>query len=682
MLRALIWIEWCSTWWWWLLILLPYAATEQLQLLTGSSSTSFDALWMAPIIAGLGLASGMRDRQGSRDSLSRHGAPWQIMAAKLLVPGVMMPLYDLVGLLISHETTTHSLNFETMWYNPQAWTYGPATLIPLFIAGIATGLRQARWWGTRLAPLIATVTLFNLAVALMPWWSAFLYMFLWSGSGHVSEVVSVIAVLTSIPALVWSMASLRAAHGEDGPGTRIPAAWSVGIAILGLAMSPWVYLSERWEDLNVHKELRRSATGTVIDVEPRLTPFSLAQLLAAYPSYVTAATGYDGFSFIRLSATTRLSLHGKPPTMGVEHLGPPPLNAHAPFTDDPVIIQGMGDADGPTTLSQAWSRLNLVTRPGGYREQWRNLRIDTHGERSCRFAQWDAHEQHGEDNMHLERMRWSITDDPSWVGAPDHQPRRLFQLDTWSGPMMVLRPLTAADPPLLYRREDLHVGIWPDHLSWAAGDHAAIAIPFPFTTGTEAAIGFNDQTPVTWVTYHWRPTPWSALRWTIDAVSHDGVVMSHLSVPSADDSRLLHALDLAGSPAVAALGWAINRSEVLATNRPWSSPVDLPWTLGGACLAMAATWWLLAWRGIPAHGRLGWLLMAMAGGLAVPLAAMAVWHPQARLGCPSCKRLRWADDIHCAGCGADWGNPPGSGQDIRDTTATGTGIAALAGPCP
>lgn len=672
MLRALIWIEWCSTWWWWLLILLPYAATEQLQLLTGSSTTSFDTMWMAPLIVGLGIASGMRDRQGSRGSLSRHGAPWQILFAKLLVPGVMMPLYDLVGLLISHDATSHSLNFDMNWYNPHDWKYGPAMLIPLFIAGIATGLRQARWWGTRLAPLIAMVTLLELDLALLPWrWvmaSQWIDMY-----NHLREVVSVIAVLASLPALVWSLVSLRAAQGEDGPSTRVPAAWSVGIAMLGLAMSPWVYLSERWEDLIVHPDQRRTATGQVKDVEPMLPPFSLWRLLVVNPSYTIAPTGIDAYYYVRLSDTTRLALHGTPPTMGVEH-----VNAHARYTDDPVIIQGTGDADGPTTLSQAWSQLHLGFRFGGFREQWRHLRVNTGYERSCRFAQLGELEQDDAKGDRFNRTIWSIADDPVFVTATAHQARRLFQLDSWSGPELVLRPLTAADPPLLYHRDDLHVGIWADHLSWAYGDHAATTLPYPFPADTDAAIDIHDHAPVTWVTYHWRATPWSALRWAIDVVGHDGAVLSHTDVPSADDSLLLEGLSLFGSPAVSALGLAINRSDVLATNRPWSSPVDFPWTLGGACLAVAASWWLLARRQVPVRSRWGWLLAALAGGLAVPLAACAVWHPMTRRSCPSCNRLRWADDSHCPVCGAGWGRPAATGHEVSDIPATRPMVAAVA----
>jgi hypothetical protein len=61
--------------------------------------------------------------------------------------------------------------------SPFAWSmtgsaWRPAFLVPLlYVGAFLSGLRPARWFGTRLLPLVATATLFVLLNVLPWWWS-------------------------------------------------------------------------------------------------------------------------------------------------------------------------------------------------------------------------------------------------------------------------------------------------------------------------------------------------------------------------------------------------------------------------------------------------------------------------------------------------------------------------------
>lgn len=654
MLRALIWSELCATWWWWLLVLLPFAISRQFTVL---ASSEMRLLWLMPVMVGLGLASGQRDRRGVRDALIRHGDPWRVLIAKLTVPGLLMPAYYLLGGVIASAVSDRRVDLGS--FREVSLSASPLLLAPLFLAGVAAGLRQARWWGTRFAPLAALATLMVLAEGLLPW------EILWYNATTFEEstrsTVQLIAVVIAAICVLlawWCLAALREAGGEDGPGSRAAAAVSITLALIGVAMVPWLYLSERWEGMLAYQPHPASPTHPAF-AEPVLPAWSLARLVAAEPSFWHARTddGYIG----------GVALAGR---IGDGQIALSKVLAAAPGTpENPAVILRTESGDEPTFLADAWRRLHLTVGQHVL-QQWRQLRFASWGAGGGRFVQGSqsAADQRNQRGLNL----WHLRDDPGWVepmtGSAAHA--RLYQLDDWTGPQPILRLLTAADPPLLCIRDQLRIGIWEDRLDWNDGPAATVAIPHPFAAGTAGAIEIGTGDATSQVIWHWRDSPWSILRWEIAIVARDGRVLTRRELPTAEGDPAFLGLGLLGSPAIAAIGLERNRangSEV--TYRAWASPRVLPWTLVGALLAAAGTWGILAHRGVAMRARWPWLITALLGGIAVPLAALAVWLPAARRACPACGQRRWADDRICPACHSGWDAPAGDARDIRDEVA-------------
>jgi len=668
MLRSLIWIELCATWWWWLLVLLPFAIARQFNPHEQSAGISvlmetadLNLLWLSVVTVGLGLASGMRDRHGNRDALVRHGGPWRILLAKVIVPGTLMPLYFAVGLGISYGFTDLPVHIGSLW-SGTAMSISPTILPPLFLAGLAAGVRRARWWATRLAPIVAVATLITLADGLAPWWWSYEWNRStdWQATAIESIQVGIAACLTLLAAW-WCFAALGAADGEDGPGSRAAAASTIAIALLGVEMAPWLIISDRWEGMRYFRIITRPGADHrtyLVCAMPRLSWAGMARSVWTWSNATTGSGFLTGGPLpgITYDWTRKVWVN-----VGKGH----------PDTHVPVIIQGSGVLDGPTTLNDAWATLHLAVGQT-VQNRWRNLRLDG-GFDGGRVIQAGDHPwqfRGGRDDGDLDY--WVMQDDHCSVRPHQGQgePCRIFQVDSWSGPDPIIRPLTADDPPFLGRWKNLRIGVWSDHLSWNDGRHPEVEIPHPFTSDmdghveVQSNVEVKDQ-PAT-VIYHWRPTPWSASRWQDTVIDQDGTILAQTELPTAESNPVFRALGILGSPSIAAAGLALNRAHDEATNRPWGSPVVLPWTIVGGVIAATATWWLLARRGVARRSRWTWSVTALLGGVAVPIAALAVWHPAPQRACPSCGRRRWADDTLCPSCGEAWGLPPADDWDVRD----------------
>ncbi len=668
MWRALIWIELCTTWWWWFAVLVPFAVTRQITI-EHALTPHLSLICLMPVLAGLGIASGMRDRDGIRSALSRHGAPWQNLIAKLVVPGVLLPLYYAIGGSIAHQVSERAVTIGDGFHG---WTLGesPAILAPIFLAGLATGLRQARWSATRFAPLIAIATVIALADALIPWtWG-------WEHSSSVAEELAAqstahvaFAALLSLLTLWWCRAAMHEAGGEDGPRGRLAAATCIALAALGLAMAPWLLINERWEGMLGQRHVDDAGAGHPAYAQPThagLSPIRLRDADATWSNtpvgqqFLTGITGEPGGDFFYDGVARSVRLRTPTGSGG----------------DAPVIIQGTGSQDGLTTLSAAWSSLGLAYGQPVL-NRWRNLSMDWTAGWSGRVVQAPIRRDPLDSSDYHYLHPWTYQDDPALVRLPTDRPGappcRVFQVDSWSTPTLIMRPLNASDPPLLFIKDDLNLGVWADHLSWKAGLQPAIVIPHPFSPAMPGHIGFTTDEDsggkAMRVVYHWRPSPWAASRWRIDTRTHAGALLASADLPTADSQLIVRALGLLGSPAVAAIGLEINRGNQL-TERPWAEPTVLPWCIAGGLVASIATWLLLAWRGCPRRKRLGWLAAALVGGMAIPLAAVAVLLPAAHRPCPACGRRRWTDDTRCPACGSAWGRPKGDEREVHDHPQT------------
>jgi hypothetical protein len=667
MLRALVWIELCTTWWWWFAVLVPFAVTRQITI-EDMLTPHLCLICLMPVMAGLGIASGMRDRDSIRAALSRYGTPWQNLVAKLVVPGVLMPLYYALGDSIAHQVSERAV---TIGDDFRGWTLSesPAILAPIFLAGLATGLRQARWWATRLAPLIAIATVIALVDSVIPWtWGWERASTLAAALTAKTEEHVAFAIALSLLTLWWCRAALREAGGEDGPGSRLATASSVALAGLGLAMAPWLLINERWEGMLGQRHVDDDGAGHPAYAQPVHPGLSLIRLRDADATWSNIPVGQEWLSGNTGEGIGDLIYDLVAKTAALRK----PNTSTGTDANVPVIVQGTDDQDGPTTLSAAWSRLGLA-----YGQlvlnRWRNISMDWTNGFSGRVVQApgrrDPHTEPDYQDLHP----WTYQDDPSLVRLPRDRagevPCRLFQVDSWSAPTLIIRPLTPADPPLLFISGDLRIGVWADRLNWKVGLRPDTVIPHPFTAPMPGHIrlrtdGDSDGKAIR-VIYHWRPTPWSASRWRIDIVTHAGSLLSTTDLPTADSQLVVQALGLIGSPALAALGLQLNRDHEL-TDRPWAEPTVLPWCMAGGIIASAVTWFLIAKRGCSPRARLGWMVAALIGGVAVPLAALAVLFPVAQRPCPTCGRRRWADDTLCPVCGAAWGLPVGDDRDVHD----------------
>jgi hypothetical protein len=488
MLRALLWIELCSTWWWWFVILLPFAVTRQITSLTPHDLIDVNLNLLMPVVAGLGIASGLRDRQGIRAALVRHGTPGRVLAAKLMVPAILMPLYYVIGQAISRELSERAVHVGSLHNVPDG---NPLILAPIFCAGVATGLRQARWWATRFAPLAAVATLSILAQALQPW------NWIWDISGsrwdevvfNLTVMQVIIAVLITVPCVWWCFAAMREANGEDGPSSRTAMAWCTGMASCGLFMAPGMFISDRWEYLLEHRTVTTAGPHPIEYAQPVFPALSINKLLTTndrWPNYRVSSMVEEYLFGGSIPGGGSIDLDWRNKRVCVR-------KKDGVATQIPVLIRGTDGMDGTMPLDEAWSRLHLSL--GQYlMDRWHNLEVGFSGGASGRIIQNLDQRPTGDTRPGEDRIYWTVTDDPALVrlhlgvGAPS----RLFQVDTWSGPMVVLRPLTKDDPPFLRLfSRDRRLGIWEDHMTWTVGSHDPVQIPHPCTSAMPVHIEFQ-----------------------------------------------------------------------------------------------------------------------------------------------------------------------------------------------
>jgi len=488
MLRTLLWVEFCSTWWWWFLVLLPFAVTRQITSLTPHDLIDVNLNLLMPVVAGLGIASGLRDRQGVRAALVRHGTPGRVLMAKLLVPAILMPIYYFIGQAISREISERAVHVGSLYSVPEG---NPLILVPIFCSGVATGLRQARWWATRFAPLAAVATLSILANALQPW------SWIWDISGsrwddvlfNLTVMQVIIAVLITAPCVWWCFAATREANGEDGPSSRTAMAWCTGMASCGLFMAPGMFISDRWEYLLEHRTVTTAGPHPIEYAQPVFPALSINKLLTTndrWPNYRVSSMVEEYLFGGSIPGGGSIDLDWRNKRVCVR-------KKDGVATQIPVLIRGTDGMDGTMPLDEAWSRLHLSL--GQYlMDRWHNLEVGFSGGASGRIIQNLDQRPTGDTRPGEDRIYWTVTDDPALVrlhlgvGAPS----RLFQVDTWSGPMVVLRPLTKDDPPFLRLfSRDRRLGIWEDHMTWTVGSHDPVQIPHPCTSAMPVHIEFQ-----------------------------------------------------------------------------------------------------------------------------------------------------------------------------------------------
>jgi hypothetical protein len=136
------------------------------------------SLWM--VAGGLAIALGLRQTawelgQGTYFFLlHRPVSRGRVFGLKLLIGGSLAFVFSALFLLIYvwwAATPGHrAAPFEWQMTN-SAWISWIA-LQPLYVGAFLSGIRPARWWGTRLVPLVAAIGAAALA-SYMPWfWAA------------------------------------------------------------------------------------------------------------------------------------------------------------------------------------------------------------------------------------------------------------------------------------------------------------------------------------------------------------------------------------------------------------------------------------------------------------------------------------------------------------------------------
>jgi hypothetical protein len=107
---------------------------------------------------------------------------------------------------------------------------------------------------------------------------------------------------------------------------------------------------------------------------------------------------------------------------------------------------------------------------------------------------------------------------------------------------------------------------------------------------------------------------------------------------------------------------------------PWldrgEAPAVIPWAMVRVSLAVAVliclplSWWL-GWRyRVPLGARLGWALFLLPTGIPGLLAFLSLHEWPAREACPQCRRLRVVDREQCEHCGAGFAPPERKGTEI------------------
>ncbi|WP_148080455.1 ABC-2 family transporter permease [Roseimaritima ulvae] len=86
-----------------------------------------------------------------------------------------------------------------------------------------------------------------------------------------------------------------------------------------------------------------------------------------------------------------------------------------------------------------------------------------------------------------------------------------------------------------------------------------------------------------------------------------------------------------------------------------------------AFLAMAATFWLTGRRGLAIGSRLSWTITAMLFSWSAALAVLALYPRIVRQRCGACEQARRIDGDHCEHCGACWEPEDREGIEIFDT---------------
>ena len=118
----------------------------------------------------------------------------EIVGVKLLVGTVVLIACSFLPILIyawwAATPGTHASPFE--W--SMTWPFWRVSLllVAVYLGSFLSGIRPARWFGTRLAPLAAAVFLLCVFVA-VPWWSI-----LWSLGWAAAAVLVDVLLITSI----------------------------------------------------------------------------------------------------------------------------------------------------------------------------------------------------------------------------------------------------------------------------------------------------------------------------------------------------------------------------------------------------------------------------------------------------------------------------------------------------
>ncbi len=133
--------------------------------------------WYVMIAGGLALGLGLGQSLGESPRgtwlylLHRPVQRWKLIAWKLAVGGGLFLLVTLWPMLVyawwAATPGRHASPFE--WSMTLPCWQGWVSITPLYLGAFLTGLRPARWFGSRLLPLAGAGTLIFVIQAL-PWW--------------------------------------------------------------------------------------------------------------------------------------------------------------------------------------------------------------------------------------------------------------------------------------------------------------------------------------------------------------------------------------------------------------------------------------------------------------------------------------------------------------------------------
>ena len=103
----------------------------------------------------------------------------------------------------------------------------------------------------------------------------------------------------------------------------------------------------------------------------------------------------------------------------------------------------------------------------------------------------------------------------------------------------------------------------------------------------------------------------------------------------------------------------------------------IPFVLMNILLAAMLTFWLTHRYALSKLSRNIWLLLAVILGFAAPLAMWMIYPKIVRETCHHCEAMRRIDRDRCRQCGADWAKPPLEGNEILGTSTAQSSIASV-----